>query len=263
MTASPEGRYRPGTSRLHRLDPRVKVVSTVLLILGILLTPEHALPAYPLLWALLGSLAEIGGLGALRVAKRASLALPFALAALTLAFTTPGQPLFTVLGLPVSDAGLLRFFIVSLKSWLAVQVTLLLTMSTAFTDLLWALSSLRLPRTLVMLIGLTYRYLFTLKEEAESLNRARLARSGAMAGAKPGGRLLWRAQVAGGMIGSLFVRSYERSERVYLAMRARGYNGQMRTLQAQPVTWGAVMQGALPVLILFAIEVLAFAVWGG
>jgi energy-coupling factor transporter transmembrane protein EcfT len=59
-------RYQAGESIIHRLDPRVKVVTAVLLIVGVLLTPDRAWPAYPLLWSVIGSLAAIGGLGAWR-----------------------------------------------------------------------------------------------------------------------------------------------------------------------------------------------------
>ncbi|MBZ0297082.1 MAG: cobalt ECF transporter T component CbiQ [Anaerolineae bacterium] len=254
-------RYQHGTSLLHEFDPRVKTVVTFTLIIGIVLTPEYAWPAYPLLWALLGSLAEIAQLKALRVSRMAVVALPFALAALTLTFTTPGHEVFTIAGLAVTDAGVARFVAVALKSWLATQAALILAMTTPFSDLLWALSSLRLPDTLVMILGFTYRYLFTLAEEAERLLRARAARSATTPALKAGGNLLWRARVAGAMVGSLFVRSYERSERVYLAMCARGYNGQSRMLHPPALTLRTCVTGAIPVVLLLVIELLALTLW--
>lgn len=254
-------RYQVGQSPLHRLDPRVKTVVTLLLILGVLLTPEGAWPAYPLLWALVGGLAAVGGLGAWRVARAGGVALPFALAAITLLFTVPGRPIAFFLGLPISDAGLTRFLSILFKSWLSVQAALLLAMSTPFTDLLWALGSLRLPGTLVAIVSFTYRYLTTLRDEAERLMRARAARSGSVAGRRAGGSLLWRARVAGGMVGNLFLRSYERSERVYAAMLARGYAGEFRALRAPALTWGAVWRGAVPIAALAIIELLAYGLW--
>lgn len=261
MNLTLQERYQAGDSPLHRLDPRVKLVTTLLLVVGIVLTPERAAPAYPLSWALIGSLAMIGGPGALRLAKMGSVALPFALAAITLLFTVPGEPVVTVLGLTVTDAGLMRFVAIMLKSWLAVQAALLLAMTTHFTDLLWAMDSLRVPGTLVAIIGFMYRYLFTLKDEAERLIRARAARSGTDRQRKSGGSLLWRARVAGGMIGNLFLRSYERSERVYDAMLARGYTGQLRVLSPPPLTWNAILWGALPLAVLAIIETLAVLWW--
>lgn len=250
-------RYQPGGSPLHQLDARVKVVVTLLLIPGILLTPERTWIAYPLIWLLLAALAERGQVGALRVSRRALVALPFALAALTVAFTTPGQPLFSTLGLTVTDAGLGRFAAIVLKSWLAAHAAALLTMTTPFTDLLWALSSLRVPEPLVTIFAFTYRYLFTLGDEAERLMRARAARSGTMPGLKPRTNPVWHAQIAGGMIASLFVRSYERSERVYLAMRSRGYTGEMRRAQAAALTRRDLLTGAAPLVILLLIQWIA------
>jgi cobalt/nickel transport system permease protein len=254
-------RYQAGDSPLHRLDPRVKLVMTLALIVGVVLTPVGAWPAYPLLWALIASLAVVGGVGARRAGQLAGLALPFTLTAVTLMFTTPGTPVWTGVGLTITDAGLARFVTIVLKSWLAVQAALLLSMTTPFTDLLWALSTLRVPQTLVSIIAFMYRYLFTLKDEAQRLMRGRAARSAAVPGTHSGGSLFWRARIAGGMIGSLFLRSYERSERVYAAMLARGYHGDLRALDPPPLTWSAIWRGCVPVMLLVLIEILAVALW--
>ena len=254
-------RYQPGSSPLHRLDPRVKVVITLALIVGVVMTPEHAWPAYPLLWALIGTLAATGQIGVLRLARLGGVALPFALAAITLLFTTPGDPVAHILGQTITDAGLLRVAAILLKSWLAVQATLILAMTTPFTDLLWALGALRVPPMLILITAVMYRYLFTLQDEAARLLRARAARSGAIPGRHAGGTFGWRARTAGSMIGSLFVRSAERSERVYAAMLARGYRGEMRVLDAPPLTRRALLWGALPVGALVLIEGLALLLW--
>jgi len=255
-------RYEAHNSPLHRLDPRVKLVTALILIVGIVLTPETAWPAYPLLWALVGGLATLARVGAWRLARLGSIALPFALAAITLTVTTPGDRLFSVLGLTVTAAGVGRFAAIMLKSWLSVQVALLLALTTPFTDLLWALSSLRIPAVLVAIIGFMYRYLTTLSDEAERLIRARAARSATEGYFGSGGSLTWRARTAGHMVGSLFLRSYERSERVYAAMLARGYGGQLRQLDPPPLTRRAVLWGVLPILALAVIEILAVLWWG-
>ncbi|MCC6801903.1 MAG: cobalt ECF transporter T component CbiQ, partial [Anaerolineae bacterium] len=254
-------RYEAGDGFLHRLDARVKVVVALLMILCIVLTPERALPAYPLLWALVSSLAAAGRVSAWRLARLGGLALPFVLTAAALPFTMPGHTVVTIAGLPVSDAGLARFVSILLKSWLSVQVTLLLALTTPFTDLLWAFGSLRVPETLIAIVGFMYRYLYTLSDEAERLLRARAARSAVVPGRRSGGSLLWRARAAGGMIGSLFLRSYERSERVYAAMLSRGYDGRLRVLSPPPLRREAVAYGLIPLLALILIEALALAWW--
>ncbi len=254
-------RYQAGDGYLYRLDARVKVVLTLLLIVGVMLTPERAWPAYPLLWALLGSLAVISRLSAWRLTRLGGLALPFTLAAAALPFTMPGHPLIALAGLTVSDTGLARFLSILLKSWLAVQAALLLALTTPFTDLLWALASLHLPETLIAIIGFMYRYLYTLSDEAQRLLRARASRSARLPDQRAGGGLIWRARSAGGMVGSLFLRSYERSERVYAAMLSRGYAGRIRSLDPPPLTGKALLDGALPICVLILIESAALLWW--
>jgi cobalt/nickel transport system permease protein len=86
------------------------------------------------------------------------------------------------------------------------------------------------PATLVAIVGFAYRYLFVLSDEALRLTQARTARSAVIDGQRSGGSLLWRGKVTGRMVGGLMLRSMERSERIYNAMLARGYQGQMRVL---------------------------------
>lgn len=255
-------RYEAGDGYLYWLDARVKVVVILLLILGILLTPEGAFPAYPLLWALLAVLALISRINVWRLARLGGMAFLFVLASVTLLFTMPGYPLMTVGGLTISDAGLVRFISILLKSWLSIQAALLLSITTPFVDLLWAFQSLRVPETLIAIVGFMYRYLYTLSDEAQRLIRARSARSASLGGQKLGGSLLWRARIAGGMVGNLFLRSYERSERVYSAMLSRGYSGRMRMLSPPPVRWSAIAYGLVPLLALSFIEVFALLWWG-
>lgn len=181
----------------------------------------------------------IARLGPLRLARSAFVAAPFLLAALPIVFVRPEQPIGTIelgpLRLTVSGLGLLIFVTIALKSWLSVQVALLLTFTTPFHDLLDAMRELRLPRIIVAIIGFMYRYLAVLGEEAQRLMRARAARSAVAADGQGGGTIAWRARVTGGMVGSLFLRSYERSERIYAAMLARGFEGTFRHLGARAI----------------------------
>jgi cobalt/nickel transport system permease protein len=114
----------------------------------------------------------------------------------------------------------------------------LLAATTPFQGLLLAMRAVRLPRLLVAVIGLMWRYLFVLADEAGRLLRARAARSGAPGrpGVRAGGSIGWRAKVAGGMAGNLFLRSLERADRTYAAMAARGYDGETRALPAPPIS---------------------------
>jgi cobalt/nickel transport system permease protein len=131
----------------------------------------------------------------------------------------------------LSASGLERFLSIAVKSWISVQAAIVLASSTPFPELLAAMRAIRVPRLLVAIFSLMWRYLFVLVDEAMRLLRARAARSGRsdQPGLRPGGSLAWRGRVAGGMAGNLFLRAYERSDRIYMAMVSRGYDGEIRT----------------------------------
>lgn len=238
-------RYRQGTSLIHRLDPRLKLLATLAFVLVVTTTP----PGNWLAFALLAALA----VGALLVAKmplaeglkRSAIVLPFAgMVALSLPFTQAGEVVWSWMPfafaqggpagwtLTVTDTGLIFFATVMVKAWLSVMVSGLLVATTPFPDLLKAMRSLRVPAVLTATISFMYRYLFVLVDEALRLQTARAARS---VGA--GRSVWWRGRILGGMIGSLFIRSYERSERIYAAMLSRGFAGEVRTLTR--LTWQA------------------------
>ncbi|MFZ6031072.1 MAG: cobalt ECF transporter T component CbiQ [Chloroflexota bacterium] len=231
--------YQHRHSLLHALDARVKFVLALGLILTISLLPVSAWAAYVLVFALILSLEIASLLGVARVLKRSALALPFVMAALPLILTAPGPVLLSLpFGWAISAAGVERFASIALKSWLSVQVAILLATTTPFPDLLMAMRAVRIPRLFVAMVGLMWRYLFVLADEALRLLRARAARSGesGQPGLKTGGSLPWRAGVAGGMAGNLFLRGIERSDRIYNAMLARGYDGETRALPLPPVS---------------------------
>jgi len=234
--------YRHRSSPIHRLDPRVKLLLAVGFIFATALTPPGAWPVYILLFALLLAVEILSELGVGYVMKRAVLAFPFVLAAVPILFTLPGVPLVTFdigpWSLSVSDAGLERFISIALKSWFSVQMAIVLASSTPFPDLLAAMRAVHVPKLLVAVIGLMWRYLFVLADEAMRLMRAREARSGHPADTpyRTGGSIAWRAHVTGGMAGNLFLRSFDRGERIYAAMAARGYDGEVRSVPMPPIS---------------------------
>ncbi len=257
--------YRPAPSFIHSLDARAKLVTAILFIIATALTPDGAWPAYILLATLTLGVILASQLGIGFVQRRAAMALPFALAAVTVIFSTPGRAVWAIelwrKELAITGAGLIRFASILLKSWLSVQMAVVLTGTTRFPALLQAMRSLGLPQILVSIIGFTYRYIFVIADEALRLMRARAARSGTVSRSAGGGSLLWRAQVTGGMAGSLFLRSIERSERIYDAMVARGYDGEVRSLRS-PVLGPRDVLTVLPfVLALVAAQVLARVQW--
>ncbi|WP_376793332.1 cobalt ECF transporter T component CbiQ [Thermoflexus sp.] len=234
--------YQPLESPIHLLDPRVKLVLTMGFIVTATLLPAGAWLAYGLLGIGVLLTEYFSGLGIWKVLRRSIIALPFVLAALPMVFTAPGPAWITFSvgfwSLSVRMEGIVRFLSVLIKSWLSLQAALVLVGTTSFPDLLAAMRALGVPRFLVMTFGLMWRYLFLLADEALRMSRAREARSAApgTAKARVGGTLMWRAQVTGRMVGTLFLRTLERGERVYMAMVARGYDGEVRTLSMPPLT---------------------------
>jgi cobalt/nickel transport system permease protein len=227
-------RYHHENSALHRLDPRIKVVVAIAFILSNALLPDGAWLAFALAWLFLILANALSELGLGYTFRRSFIALPFALVAVTVLFSIPGTPIFQfhfmMWDFTMTDAGLLRFVSIVIRSWLSVQMAILLVAVTRFPDLVHAFEHLHVPAILTTIIAFLYRYLFVLTDEVIRLLRARQSRSAAVAGQRSGGSVWWRANVAGNMAGQLFLRSYERSDRIYNAMLARSYAGQLRTL---------------------------------
>lgn len=240
LSTSTLDRYIDGQSPVHNLDARVKLLLTLAYILTMALLPPGAWVAILVLAMMLWWAVLRAQVGLRTILTRAFVALPFALVAVTLLFTRPGAQLLRIslgpLVLTVSDVGLVAFASVVLKSWISVQAALLLTATTHFTDVLYALRALHLPKSLVAILSFAYRYLFVMIDEAQCMLRARECRSAELPGRRAGGSIVWRAGVVGQMVGTLFLRSYERSERIYVAMLSRGFSGELHMLGSRPLS---------------------------
>ena len=251
-------RHVAGSSLVHSLDPRVKLLATLAFIFSVLFIPQAR-------WELFGAYACLLALATLAaslspklVIGRSLLALPFVMAAVPVLFNRPGESLFSVpvFGWTATDVGLEALSSILLRSWLSVTAATILTAATEPDHILRSLRTFGVPRVLVATISFMWRYIFVIGEEAQRLLRAREARAARPAG-KAGGSLGWRARVAGNMVGSLFLRSLARSERVYVAMLARGYNGELRSLdrfhvRPADLIFVAVTLGSIATLQLYA-----------
>ncbi len=119
-----------------------------------------------------------------------------------------------------------RFLEVTLRASSCVGAALWLSLTTPFPDLLSALRWLRVPSLLTTLLSFLFRYLFVLAEEAQRMMRAYQSRCLR--------RQTWRdASLIGRLAGSLLLRAYDRAERVYWAMLARGFDGKFRSLRSR------------------------------
>ena len=191
-------RYSRGNSPIHRLPVHLKAsASATMLIVSI---------TFPFGWVLtlLGTLLFV----VLMISR-----LPAGFIARRILLFEPVIVVLAATNLLRPD-GLGAFLGILARGTFAIGTMVLLANTTPFSALLELLRSLRFPPTLVTVLALLYRYLFILIDEAERILRARRARTFIRKGR-------WR--ILGTVLGELFVRSTERSERVYFAMRARGW----------------------------------------
>jgi len=216
--------YVPGTSPVHRLEPHTKLVAVLAFALVVVLTPVHAAwawPAYLAFALLLLGVAAVAGVRPGRLLRGLVVEVPFVLFAVLLPFVSRG-PRTDVLGLSLSESGLVAGGGILAKATLSVLAATLLAATTDPRALLRGLERLRLPAVLVQILSFMIRYADVVTGE---LGRMRVARESR--GFR--GRNLRALRVLGPAAGSLFIRSYERGERVHLAMLSRGYAGRLPT----------------------------------
>lgn len=229
-------KYSDRHSPIHSLDPRTKLICLLTFVVLVVTTPNGSLTTFGLFGALILPTIMLSRVPPIYILKRLCLIVPFVL--FTAAFlpfihrtgSGPGDTL-TVWGISVDRAGLLVVQGAAIKSVLVVAAMIVLTASTKFPILLQGMERLRVPRVLVMILSFLYRYIFVIVDEAMRMQRAEASRSA-------GGRTRRRVRAIGGMIGLLFIRTYERAERVYQSMGGRGFDGDIRTMQRLAFTTG-------------------------
>ena len=218
--------HRDGTSAVHRLPAEVKIVALIIFVLAVVATPRD------LFWPFgIYALIVLGVWWPARIPPRWILPrmlieLPFVILAVLLPFADGGQRI-EVAGMSLSTTGLYAAWGIIAKGTLGVAASLTLAATTSARELPMALSRLGMPALVTSVLVLMVRYIDVLSAEAGRMRMARLSR-----GDSP--RLLHQA---GGMargVGTLFLRSYERGERVYLAMLSRGYDGTVPELALGP-----------------------------
>ncbi|MGC9360085.1 MAG: cobalt ECF transporter T component CbiQ [Anaerolineae bacterium] len=246
-------RYLPdprGESPIHQASAGVKLALTLAYIVAVNLTPQGAWPIYALHALMVVVVLVVARLPGRAVMARLAVAAPFLLLALLgLPFTPGGHVVATIRIEPylwaITDTGVRALVTVIARGGLSLLAAIVLGLTTPFADMVRAAQRAGLPAELAQVLLLMYRYLDLLVDEAQRLIRARAARSVAEPTARrAGGTILWRARITGTMIGTLFLRAYERSERVYQAMLARGFDGEIRTLSRMRPTRAELVAAA-------------------
>ena len=238
-----------GDSVLHRLPAHVKLVGLLAVVLAVVSVPASAPVVLGGLVALSAAVLLSTGVAPRHLARRLLVALPVVVFALVLPFVATGAD--RALGpLTVSTAGLTAAWAVLAKGLSGVCGAVAFAVTTHPPDLVAALQRLRTPTLVVLVLSFMVRYVGVVTDE---LSRMRIAReSRAFQGRGP---RAWPVLAASS--GALFIRSYERGERVHLAMLSRGFSGRL------PATTGAVDPGraAWAVALAPAAVALAASVW--
>jgi len=208
-----------GHSVVHRAPAHVKLLVLLAFVLVVVATPKDWFAAYGVYLIAVGAVIRLSQVPPAYILKRTVVEIPFVVFALLMPFIATG-PRTEVLGVSVSEAGLLAGWALLVKGTLGVLASLTLAATTEPPDLLVGLERLRMPQQLVQIMGFMIRYVDVVADEMRRMRIARESR-----GFDAHNPRHW--PVLGRSAGALFIRSYERGERVHLAMVSRGYTGSM------------------------------------
>lgn len=220
---------------LQSLDARVKVIAVLALLIGVSLS--RSLVVIAAIYGLALALAWRSAIPTGVFIRRVWLALPFftGLIALPALFMTPGPALAHLpLGLVITRTGMNTALFLLLRVSTSVSLTLLLILTTPWNGVLSALSVLRVPDTFILILGMTYRYIYLLLRTANDMFLSRQSRRVGRLTASEERRML------AAISGTLLSKSLNLSSEVYLAMQSRGFHGTMITLKPfkmQPRDW--------------------------
>jgi len=245
-------KYARRDSSLHRLDARTKLPLFGGLVILISVVPAPGVYFFLTLVTLICLFCYTAKIPAGYLLMRSAIIIPFTgFAAVSYALTISyGDVLWQWGPFELTTGGIHKSVILLLRAWLAVSLMILLVNTTPFDRLLASLRSFRVPPLFVLLLSFFYRYLYLLWDEGERMQRARNLRYF-------GGR--WTAQVPilGRMVSTLFLRSYQRAERVQMAMLSRGWDGEVRVVRSQPLRNRdklVLLVGVLLILLLWTIR---------
>ncbi len=208
-----------GHSPVHRAPAHLKVLALLAFVLVVVATPKDWFPVYAGYLAVVAAVISISKVPPTYILKRMVVEVPFVAFAVLLPFVAQG-PRTEVLGLSVSEHGLLAAWALLAKGTLGVLASLTLAATTEPQELLAGLERLRLPHLLVQIMAFMVRYLDVVTSEMRRMKVARESRGFTARNPRH-----W--PVLARSAGALFIRSYERGERVHLAMLSRGYTGRM------------------------------------
>ncbi|AQA25905.1 cobalt ABC transporter, permease protein CbiQ [Rhodococcus sp. MTM3W5.2] len=246
--------YRADDSPVHRLPVEVKIVAATVGVFAVVATPREQMWAFGLYAIVLLSVWQIARIPLRWIAPRMLIEAPFVVLAVLLPFGEGGERVRWA-GLSLSVAGLYAAWGILIKGTLGVLTSLTLAATTRTADLPLGLTRLRVPALVTTVVVLMLRYVDLLAAEANRMRIARISR-----GDDP--RTLRQIGATARGVGGLFLRTYERGERVHLAMASRGFTGAMPDLGAPAATARGWLLGLTPAVGAVAVCLTALAVAG-
>jgi cobalt/nickel transport system permease protein len=238
---------RPGL--LQKLDPRVKIITTLALLIAVALARN--LWVIAIIYAVAVALAAASSIPVGFFIKRVWLFMPFftLIIALPAFFAVPGPPLATLpFGQIITRTGTLTALFLLLRVSTSVSYGMLLVLSTPWNTLLKGLHVLKVPDTFILILGMTFRYIYLL---LNTLDDMLLSRKSRVVGTLDGAA---QRRIVGATAGTMLGKSLALSGDVYLAMQSRGYTGTPKTMdtfqmRGRDWAWGAILVGLAALMI--------------
>lgn len=239
-----------GHSVVHRLPAHLKILALLAFVVVVVATPGREVWAFAAYLGLLLGVVRMSRVPLGYVLPRMVVEVPFLVFALLLPFIATGEQV-EVGPLTLSGPGLLAAWTLVAKGTLGVLAALVLATTTQARDLVAGLQRLRMPALMVQILSFMLRYLEVVAGEMHRMRVARESRGFH-------GRSVRAWPVLARSAGALFIRSYERGERVHLAMLSRGYTGRLPLLEQAAVDAGQVRRAAALPAAALAVLVTAY-----
>ena len=222
--------YAYGNSPIHQWDVRLKLIGFATFTVAVVSLPKHQIGEILPFFLLPAATIAFSGVPWRFLLRHILWMSPFVL---MIALLNPlYESRWVKVGSMEISLGWIYALNIYLKFFLTMAILLCLVTTTPFGKLLKGLEWLKVPKILLWTLAFLYRYLFVAIEEAHRMVRSREARS---FGKKL--TLRWVFHSGGAMIRALFLRSLDRSQRIFWAMEARGFDGEIRLLQPLKTTW--------------------------
>ncbi|MBU1568469.1 MAG: cobalt ECF transporter T component CbiQ [Proteobacteria bacterium] len=216
-----------GNTIVHRLDPRVKVLTVALFMLAVVSFDKYIISAmlpFGLFLVIIMGLADIP---AEYLGKKLLLVSPFAVMVGIFNPFLDQQPLLQI-GTFTVTGGWLSFLSILLRFTLTVSAVLILIATTGFNAVCMAMVKMGMPKIFAVQLLILYRYIFVLIDEGLSMYRARSMRSFQ--------RRAMSLKTFAHLVGQLLLRTLDRAQRIHLAMLCRGFDGTLRIRQVLRIT---------------------------